>query len=789
MKKILIVLILTTTAIAQERLLVSPDDEVIPLHQGESAFEVFRQRLLKPSSTVVCSDQLIFPPPCPPWSICLPPNNNIFGAFHKDVMAMRFTAPATGTIDTLYWLMFNIGALDSVVVIRLFESNIYKGQGPGYPPYHPPCVPWGYYLNSSDLDQWIAPFRDEATDTNWISTYTPSTVQSFDPFGEELWGGGGFPVRALPNSVKVLPMDVLGYKPTVQRSEEFFITMKVNSPPYHPDPKDSRTEWSAHGLKVTPNDYYYPSRVWKFYEHDRGPSNCNGFPLDSLRRGWYARGGSTLDSLDVFVWDWWYSMTLIGNTPPNFLSVDKLNNTLSTDEREIRAEIEDCNVANPESAGVASAILYYTINGVTKDSGGISMTNIGGNLWSGFIPATSAGSIITYYIQAQDLNGESTTSGVFSYQVVTLRNEYFYADTVKTCVPKNISGSGTLIPPSQFFLPSSAGSRAEAGDDGTAGPFEIGGPMEFNGNTVRYAWIGVNGAITLTASATDTQHLNSDGYFNEFWTIPGGEQHNIPKNFIAAYWADHTLVQDSPFVHCGRILYGNGGDTCQFIVEWDSIGAHSPYGIICEETTFRIILNRCDGTIEFQYDNVGTIGLDSSALVGIEADSSGPRPGGWIFINKNGYPLETRLRNNWCIKFYPVIATAAPDGWNLVSVPVIPPNGNYSCSFLFPSAESRCFGYDSEAGYILADTLSIGRGYWIKFSGGQFGGIPGTPVYDLCISLQNKWNLIGSISKPIPVDSVTFTDATMSSADFFGYSGGYFAATTIQPAQAYWVKV
>ncbi|MBI4549251.1 MAG: T9SS type A sorting domain-containing protein, partial [Ignavibacteriae bacterium] len=38
-------------------------------------------------------------------------------------------------------------------------------------------------------------------------------------------------------------------------------------------------------------------------------------------------------------------------------------------------------------------------------------------------------------------------------------------------------------------------------------------------------------------------------------------------------------------------------------------------------------------------------------------------------------------------------------------------------------------------------------------------------------------------------DSVTFTDATMSSADFFGYSGGYFAATTIQPAQAYWVKV
>ncbi|MBI4548700.1 MAG: T9SS type A sorting domain-containing protein, partial [Ignavibacteriae bacterium] len=350
-----------------------------------------------------------------------------------------------------------------------------------------------------------------------------------------------------------------------------------------------------------------------------------------------------------------------------------------------------------------------------------------------------------------------------------------------------ISGSGTLIPPSQFFLPSSAGSRAEAGDDGTAGPFDIGGPMEFNGNTVRYAWIGVNGAIALTASESDTQHLNSNGYFNGLWTIPSGAQHNIPKNFIAAYWANHQFAQDSPFIQCGRILYRNGEDTCQFVVEWDSLGLLKTLGPDCGETTFRIILNRCDGTIEFQYDNVGTIGLDSSALVGIEADSTGPRPGGWIFVNKNGYPTETRPRNNWCMKIYQAIPVVIRDGWNIVSVPVIPPNMNYSRSLLFPSSISPCFHYRSDD----PGELTRGEGCWLKFRGDQIVGIPGIPIHSLDIPLFDKWNMIGSISKPVPVGSLSFTEATMSSIGFFGFDGGvgYYLEDTIVPGKGYWVKI
>ncbi|MBI4548751.1 MAG: hypothetical protein HY707_12270, partial [Ignavibacteriae bacterium] len=410
MGKILILLILTTTAIAQERLLVNPNNEVIPLQKGESAFEVAKKYVLKRSSSSECPDKITFA--YRPKDL---PNTN-FGAMHGDVLGMWFIAPASGTIDTLFWMAFAVGAPDSLIYIRIFKSIIYPGRGPGYPPYPAPCIPWGYYVNTNDLDQGVAPFRDEATDTHWVSTLPGITT--FYPLGDELWGNGGFPVIDHANSINALPLNVLGYQPTVKEGDPFFITMRV---PMCAVCLDDRTEWAATGFRVSPHDELYPSRLWKFYEHDRGPSNCSNFPIDSMKRGWVARGGFGVDTLDVAVYNWWYVMSVTSNTSPTFISIDNLTHTLSTNQREVQAEIEDCNATNPESAGVASATLYYTINGVTKDSGGISMTNIGGNLWSGFIPATSAGSIITYFIQAQDLYGESTTSGVFSYQVVTLR--------------------------------------------------------------------------------------------------------------------------------------------------------------------------------------------------------------------------------------------------------------------------------------------------------------------------------------------------------------------------------
>ena len=59
-KIILILLIASTTTIAQQRILVSPKNEVIPLTRGESVGEVMKRRDRSSPQTSVCSSRFTF---------------------------------------------------------------------------------------------------------------------------------------------------------------------------------------------------------------------------------------------------------------------------------------------------------------------------------------------------------------------------------------------------------------------------------------------------------------------------------------------------------------------------------------------------------------------------------------------------------------------------------------------------------------------------------------------------------------------------------------------------------
>jgi hypothetical protein len=50
------------------------------------------------------------------------------------------------------------------------------------------------------------------------------------------------------------------------------------------------------------------------------------------------------------------------------------------------------------------------------------------------------------------------------------------------------------------------------------------------------------------------------------------------------------------------------------------------------------------------------------------------------------------------------------------------------------------------------------------------------------------WNMIGSISYPIPVSEVKTVGANLLSP-FYEYNRGYIAAAAIEPGKGYWVKV
>ncbi|MBI1802861.1 MAG: hypothetical protein HYR77_00175, partial [Ignavibacteria bacterium] len=79
---------------------------------------------------------------------------------------------------------------------------------------------------------------------------------------------------------------------------------------------------------------------------------------------------------------------------------------------------------------------------------------------------------------------------------------------------------------------------------------------------------------------------------------------------------------------------------------------------------FRVVLNRNTGVIEFQYDNIGVGGEETTdgTLVGIQCDSlthhaTVPDVPPFNHFNRSGYPVETRLHDGLCIHYYPVVYT------------------------------------------------------------------------------------------------------------------------------------
>jgi len=123
--------------------------------------------------------------------------------------------------------------------------------------------------------------------------------------------------------------------------------------------------------------------------------------------------------------------------------------------------------------------------------------------------------------------------------------------------------------------------------------------------------------------------------------------------------------------------------------------------------------------------------------------------------------------------------------WNMLSVPL--QAADMHKDTLFPDAISDAYAYD--AGYSTETLLERGEGYWMKFASAGANALFGTSVHRDTFAVGSGWNLIGSITDPVSVGSVTTIPPGMSLSVFFGYAGGYEVVSTIEPGQGYWVKV
>jgi GH18 family chitinase len=124
--------------------------------------------------------------------------------------------------------------------------------------------------------------------------------------------------------------------------------------------------------------------------------------------------------------------------------------------------------------------------------------------------------------------------------------------------------------------------------------------------------------------------------------------------------------------------------------------------------------------------------------------------------------------------------------WNLVSLPISTPHTGYLTQF--PSAVSLAYRYYPNRGYQSQDSLENGSGYWLKFGASQPISFTGSPLARETLNVVDGWNLVGSVSVPIPITSIA-TNGTSVISRFYGYNDGYAASDTLFPSKAYWVKV
>lgn len=124
------------------------------------------------------------------------------------------------------------------------------------------------------------------------------------------------------------------------------------------------------------------------------------------------------------------------------------------------------------------------------------------------------------------------------------------------------------------------------------------------------------------------------------------------------------------------------------------------------------------------------------------------------------------------------------NGWNLISIPIQPLDGRKS--ILFPTSISYAYWYDQ--GYLIKDTLEAGRGYWLKFNSSQNHVIHGQQLTQLQIPLKQGWNLIGTLTSTVPINSISTVPPNIIASPFYEYSGSYLPVDNLQKGKGYWVK-
>jgi hypothetical protein len=168
----------------------------------------------------------------------------------------------------------------------------------------------------------------------------------------------------------------------------------------------------------------------------------------------------------------------------------------------------------------------------------------------------------------------------------------------------------------------------------------------------------------------------------------------------------------------------------------------------------------------------------------------GKNPGNWVDMKEEDSLVVTNenVIELLIITEKPQLPILYEKGWSLISIP----SGciDLRKKSLFPDVRSEAFYYEQMNGYVVAETLVNGVGYWLKMpSVITTLSFDGCPIYEDTIDVSVGWNLIGTLYIPIPTYSIESNPPGIVTSSFFGYNNSYYDADSLEPMRAYWVKV
>ncbi len=333
-------------------------------------------RLNSSNSLLGTIDTLIYPPPYGAW----------FSQGGQDWQVMWFEAPADLDLLQVGFACYaNDDALTAEVKVVSFnwtKEEILNNTSAGYV---------GYYEATGNGFNDITGFLDNTDITGGWTSIDPFTSEIF---GNDIWSDAGVGFDVVPIPVTTEPtyqwvdLSVGGAIPVPQlvQGELFGIAIRH---------KYTTMDDLTFGFWYAP-DLGVP--LFKFY--------ANGRLDPGVDIGWWVRPAFSL----LFAAE----VDLTGDRAPAISDVTSLGTTLSSASRTVTATITDDNPSGG-AAGVATALLQYSIDGGAFND--VTMTDMGGDVYSGDIPGQAAGTDIAYRVGATDVNSNASESQTFSYSI------------------------------------------------------------------------------------------------------------------------------------------------------------------------------------------------------------------------------------------------------------------------------------------------------------------------------------------------------------------------------------